>query len=71
VIDIERDMLHAAKLVRHRLRIEAARLRAEEGKMILEATRDKVALPEHAWTARHIAEERARCANRLVEAMRP
>ena len=70
-MSIERDMLYTAKLVRSRLRKDVARLRAEESKMIGEAARDKVALPEHAWMRRHVAEEKARAANRLVEALRP
>ena len=67
---VERRMLEAAKRVRSKRRGEAAALRAAEAKAITEAVRGKVSLPEHYWQARQIAEEKARAAARIVEALR-
>lgn len=63
-------MLTAAKIKRAKLRATARALREMETKMIAEAVRDHVALPEHYWLERQQAEERVRTAERLVEALR-
>ena len=68
---LERILLDAAKQQRARCRSELATLRAEETRLIAEAVREHVALPDHYWQVRHLAEEKARAASRLVEALRP
>lgn len=67
---LDSALLAAAKRVRQRLRAEATALRDAETKMIAEAVREKAALPDHYWQARRDAEERARTAARMVEALR-
>lgn len=67
---IERTILEAAKRVRVKRRAEAAAMRDAEAKAIAEAVRGKVSLPEHYWQARQVAEEKARAATRIVEALR-
>lgn len=68
---VERALFAAAKVCRDRLRAEAAVQRGVHDDMVAEAVRDHVALPEHYWQARQIAEEKARCAERIAEALRP
>ena len=63
-------MLIAAKQLRTEAREQARKLRDEEVTMINMASHEHVALRDHYWEKRHKAEERARAAARLVEALR-
>lgn len=63
------ELLLLAVAAHDRLERAAQRERAVERVMIEDCVRDKSAMPEHAWQTRHIAEEKARAAYRLVEAI--
>lgn len=53
-----------------RLRLELEKERAVESRLVEDAWRDHAVLPDHYWRERHLAEQRLRCAERIIEAMK-
>jgi len=63
------ELADAARKIHAALERDAQKERDVEMIMIADCVRDKSAMPDHAWQRRHVAEEKARAAWRLVEAL--